>query len=343
MSPTQGAPRARKRKRKVVVYSAAEKQYCGRLLAGFAERHPDVEVDFRFNISVALHRRYLDTLAAGTPEADVMWSSAMDLQMGIVLGGGALPHASAEAHALPAGAVCRDLAYATTAEPLMTLVHRERFDVRMPAGSIGEIAGALAADPARLRGRVACYDIEANGLGFLALLHESRRRAEFDRFLDALTVCRPQIYGSNPALVGALTGGDAAICWHVLASYALRAVRAHAPLALAISNAPRLAVSRVAFIPAGAPHPDAARLFLDYLLSQDGQERLREDGLFPIREDVGPRAPAAEGAVPIRIDRDVGRLTDEALRRELLGRWRGAVGGRDAPVDVTVRVTGSDQ
>ena len=43
-----------------------------------------------------------------------------------------------------------------------------------PAGTFGEIAALIGADPARFAGQVAMPDIEANGLGFLALLGIAR-------------------------------------------------------------------------------------------------------------------------------------------------------------------------
>jgi iron(III) transport system substrate-binding protein len=307
---------------RLVLYSAAEQQYCTPLLEGFAARHPGVEIEFVFGISVALHERYLAELAAGRPGPDLFWSSAMDLQMELVLAGHAQPYRSPEARGLPQSAVYRDLACATTIEPLMTLVNRDIFDARLPAGSLAEMTAALRSAPDRFRNRVACYDIERNGLGFLALLHESRRGAELDAFLQALAACRPQTCGSNPALVEEVASGRAALGYHVLGSYALRAVRNSPSLLIAASDAAPLAVSRVAFIPCRAPHPNAARLFLDYLLSQDGQRRLGDAGLFPIRHQPGSTATAV---TPIPIDRDFEHLLDQERRHRLLSRWRAAV------------------
>ena len=311
---------------RLVIYSAAEKKYCTGLLEDFNARHPGIEVDFVFGISVALHERYLAALAAGKPEADLLRSSAMDLQMSLVLTGDALRHPSPGAHALPQGAAYRDLAYATTMEPLVTLVNRDRFDLNLAAGSLTELTAVLRSDPERFLGRIACYDIAANGLGFLALLHESRRSVDFAAFLQVLAACRPKLFGSNPPLVEEVASGRAALGFHVLASYALRATRSNPSLAIAASNTPPLAVSRVAFIPRSAPHPNAARLFLDYLLSQDGQQCLLEAGLFPICRVAGGVAPSGTDAVtPIRIDRDFGDLLDPQHRHKLLSQWRAAV------------------
>ena len=327
---------------RLVVYSAAEKKYCTALLEGFIARHPGIEIEFRDGISVALHERYLAELAAGEPEADVLWSSAMDLQMGLVLRGTALPYRSPEAHALPDGAVYRDTAYATTVEPLVTLINCERFDARIPAGSLAELTAALGSDLERFRDRLAAYDIERNGLGFLALLHESRRGADFDAFMRVLAACRPKVFGSNPALVEEVASGRSALGCHVLGSYALRAVRSNSSLAVAASNAPPLAVSRVAFISSRAPHPNAAKLFLDYLLSRDGQQRQLEAGLFPIRGERETGVPSEPDLVtPIRIDQGLGDLLDQQYRKKLLRRWQGALAGLTTSVEIPV--TGGSQ
>ena len=50
---------------------------------------------------------------------------------------------------------------------------------------------------------------------------------------------------------------------------------------------------------AGAPHPSAARLFVDYVLSKEGQELFRKLGKIPARGDVVPR---------ISIDREKVRM-----------------------------------
>ena len=117
-----------------------------------------------------------------------------------------------------------------------------------------------------------------------------------------------------------VTSGRAALGYHVLGSYAERAVRAHPVLAIAASNTPSLAVSRIAFISSRALHPNAARLFLDYLLSQDGQRHLLEAGLYPLRADRTPTK--AHAVAPIRIDRDFDALLDPQHRDALLSRWR---------------------
>ncbi len=311
---------------KVVVFSAAFRPYCEPLLAGFAASHPGIEVEFVDGISGSLHQRYLEGLARGRGEVDVLWSSAMDLQMGLVQSGHAQVCASPVAAGLPAWANYRDMAYATTLEPLVTLVNRNQFETTTCAGTLTEITAVLNARPRELRDKIACYDIESNGLGFLALLQNSVRESDFGAFMRALAAARPRMFGSNPPLVDAVASGHAALAYHVLGAFALRALRANPSLAVAPTAGARLAVSRIAFVPVSAPHPRAARRFLYYLLSPEGQRRLAESELFPLRADDSIAAELGRAALaPIAIDQGLDALLDPVRRAKLRERWQAVV------------------
>lgn len=298
---------------RLTIFSAAERRYCEPLLRGFAEDHPAVDIDFVFGISTDLHRRYLQEAAAGGATADLLWSSAMDQQMALVLEGHAQPHGVPLR--LPAGLAYRDLAVATTCEPLFALSR----DAVAPAGTPAELASLIANDPSRFRGRIAVPDIETNGLGFLAMLCWALEDSGFDEFLDALALCRPRAVGSAPALIAAMSDG-AELALHLLGSYARRAVAADPTLHIAPSAAPSLAVARIAFIPRRAANPEAASAFLAYMLSSKGQATIGEAGLYPLT--AMPERPLA----PIPLDERFSRLLDQKERASLLTRWRAALG-----------------
>ncbi len=291
---------------RITLLSAAERRYCEPLLAGFAAAHPDIEVEFVFGISTALQNQYL----GGAP-ADLIWSSAMDLQMALVLQGQAQPHGLAPD--LPPEALHRDLAIATTSEPLATLLRAPLGGPLRPAGTPAEIAALLRAEPARFRGRVVLPDIEANGLGFLAMLQWSLESPDFPALLDALAEARPRKAGSAAALVQGMESADLAL--HVLGAYARRAVAADPALSIAPSAAPPQSVARIAFIPTRAQQPDAARALLAYLVSAEGQAALDAAGLYPITRQPVP---------PIPINRGFAALLDDKARAALLIRWRAA-------------------
>jgi iron(III) transport system substrate-binding protein len=298
---------------RLTIFSAAERRYCEPLLRGYAEHHPAVDIDFVFGISTGLHRRYLQEAAAGGPTADLLWSSAMDQQMALVLEGHAQPHGVPLR--LPAGMAYRDLAVATTCEPLFTLSR----DAAAPAGTPAEIAALIASDPNRFRQRIAVPDIETNGLGFLALLRWALDDVAFDEFLDALALSMPRAVGSAPALIAAMSDG-AELALHLLGSYARRAVAANPTLHIAPSAEPSLAVARIAFVPRRAANPEAASAFLAYMLSSEGQAAIGEAGLFPLT------ATSERPLAPIPLDERFSRLLDQKERAALLTRWRAALG-----------------
>ncbi len=300
-------------RKRLTIFSAAERRYCEPLLRGFAGRHPEIDIDFVFGISTELHRRFLREAASGGPAPDLFWSSAMDQQMSLVLEGHAQPHGVK--HALPAGAAYRDLAVATTCEPLFTLTR----NAGTRAGAPAEIAALIGSDVTRFCGRIAVPDIESNGLGFLAMLWWAQEDPSFDSFLDALARCAPVAVGSAPALIAAVSDG-AELALHLLGAYAERAVAANPALNIASSALPSPAIARVAFIPRRAANPEAASAFLAYLLSADGQAAIGEAGLFPIAAKT--RWPVA----PIPLDDRFSSLLDPSLRASLLERWRAALG-----------------
>ena len=100
-------------------------------------------------------------------------------------------------------------------------------------------------------------------------------------------------------------------------------------LGLVLPNDYTLVVSRVMFILRDAPHPNAAKLWLDYVLFRRGQQIISDSGLGSIRSDVGGEftsAPSEQsiGKVikPTKVDADILTHLDAAERQKFLDRWR---------------------
>ncbi|MGE5247780.1 MAG: ABC transporter substrate-binding protein, partial [Verrucomicrobiota bacterium] len=97
-----------------------------------------------------------------------------------------------------------------------------------------------------------------------------------------------------------------------------------------------LVMSRIAIIPKAAKHPNAAKLFLDYILSERGQEILANQSLlFAIRSGVTGEATETtltrtlgKSLKPIHVGPDLLTYLDQARRLEFLKKWEQAVGGK---------------
>jgi iron(III) transport system substrate-binding protein len=90
-------------------------------------------------------------------------------------------------------------------------------------------------------------------------------------------------------------------------------------------------VSHVMLIPAKAKHPNAAKVFLDFALSRDGQKAMAESGLLAIRDDAEGEAKALKQKLGDRlkvipVDDGAAQSLAEAKRLEFLNKWQSAIG-----------------
>ncbi len=97
--------------RRVTVLAATDRIAVQPLIDDFQHRHPDYRVDYRESGTVEMYERFL---AADGNGADVLFSSAMDLQMKLVNDGYAMRYESPHAPTLPRWAVWKHEAYGAT-------------------------------------------------------------------------------------------------------------------------------------------------------------------------------------------------------------------------------------
>lgn len=317
---------------KVVLYSVTDRAVVAPLLADFEELHPRVAVEFHELTANELHERFLREAAAGKVAADVLWSPAMDLQIKLANDGFAAAYDSPEASGLPAWAVWRSEAFGTTLEPLV-FVHDER---TLPSAqapqSHADLVRLLEAQPDRFRGMMSTYDPERSGVGYLLLTQDSRIDPNFTDTVRSYGRAGTRLHISSNAMIDEIRDGKALLAVNVIGSYALEARRGAPSLTVVFPRDYVLAMSRIALIPKGAPHPEAAKVFLDYLLSARGQEVLSTRcSQFSIRADVEGETTAFSlsrelGArvKPIHVGPSLLVFLDQSKRDDFLRRWRAA-------------------
>lgn len=318
----------------VVVYATTDGAAAAPLLRDFAALYPEITVEYHHLYSTELHRRFLAESRSGA-SADVLWSSAMDLQIKLANDGHALDYRSAESDALPAWSTWHDEAYGTTYEPLGYAYDRRALSAREVPATHRELARLLRANAARFRGKIGAYDPERSGIGCLLLTQDSRLDPAFDETLRAYADVALRGYHSTIPMLDAVASGRLTVAIDVIGSYARERQHLDPNVGLVYPSDYTLVLSRIALIARNAAHPSAARVFLDYLLSQRGQEIASAAGLGTVRADVaapadapgGPRAhPAALRPIPVRPSVLV--YLDDANRQAFLRRWRRALEGK---------------
>jgi iron(III) transport system substrate-binding protein len=318
---------------KLTIYSTTDSALVQPLLKDFAALYPKIPVEYTDMNSTELYNRVISEAAAGSVAGDLLWSSAMDLQVKLANDAFAQAYATPEASHLPKWAVWRNEAYATTFEPIVFVYNKRLLKPEEVPQSHADLAKALESAPDRWKGKITSYDPERSGIGFLLITQDSRLDPNFAQTERAYGRVGVKLYTSVGAMLERIQSGEHLLGFNIFGSYALARQKKDPSLAIVYPKDYTLVMSRIALIPKNAKHPNAAKVFLDYLLSKRGQRLIAKGMLFSIRDDVEGEATASAlnkergGTLkPLPVGPSLLVYLDQAKRLEFLKQWQQALG-----------------
>jgi iron(III) transport system substrate-binding protein len=315
----------------VTIYSTTDAAVFRPVIADFRSQYPKIDVRYVELEAAPLYNRFLKETAERRPVADLLLSSAADLQVKLVNDGYAARHVSSNALALPGWARWRDEAFGFTFEPAVMVFNRRLITGRTIPRSRPELVSALSQDAAFWRGRVGTYDIARSSVGYLIASQDSRHSSEFAALWTLFRQLDVKRFETTSDLLREIESGKLVMGYNLLGSYARARQAAGAPITIVYPEDFTLAVTRTAVLPKNAPHPGPAHLFLEYLLSIRGQRVLTSRSpLSAVRQEItGPysRLGIAEATVgplrPIALSPGLLVYLDRQKRQRLLNVWRG--------------------
>lgn len=216
----------------------------------------------------------------GAETADVLVSSAVDLQVKLVNDGCALRHRSAATQALPEALNWRDEVFGITREPAVLVYNRRLVSPPEAPRSRFDLIDLLRPEDSRFAGRVATYDIEQSGLGYLFAFLDSQQATTFGALIEAFDRTGAVATCCSAEIIDGVVSGRYLIAYNVLGSYALARAAEVPDLAVVAPEDYTLLLARAALIPRGAPAPDLAGRFVDFLLSPEGQQAMAQERLI---------------------------------------------------------------
>jgi iron(III) transport system substrate-binding protein len=286
--------RAAENEGKLVIYSTTDADVARPLIDDFRAMYPKIEIEYDDLNSTELHHRFIAETQLGPDSADVLWSSAMDQQASLVSNGYALAYESPESAGLPSWAKWKDQAYATTFEPVVIVYNKNLLPAADVPRTHADVARLLSADPPRFKGKVITYDIEKSGLGFFLATQDVTASPAFWDIAQALGKAETRLSLTTDAMVKRVASGQAVMAYNVLGSYALAQARKEPALGIVFPGDYTLVMSRIVFINKKAANPNAARLWLDYVLSRRGQSVIaNRAALYAVRGDIDGETTAA--------------------------------------------------
>jgi iron(III) transport system substrate-binding protein len=259
----------------LVVYGTTDIGLMTPVLRDFQALHPGVALSYTHFITRELYERF--QRESGQPTAataDVLLSSAMDLQVKLVNDGFAQPHVSNVTGALPAWARWRNEAFGFTQEPVVLVYNTRQIAAALVPHTHVDLISFLRNPPVPMAGRVGTYDLVESALGYLLATQDVRQSQLAAALFGELGDNNVVLESSAARLLDRLESGELTLLYNMPGSYASARIAAGAPLGMVLLDDFTLVISHTVFIARRARNVAAAKLFVDYLLSQRGQQLL---------------------------------------------------------------------
>lgn len=286
--------------------------------------------------STELYNRYISENAASSTSADVLWSSAMDLQVKLVNDGLMASYDSPESANLPQWAQYQKQAYGTTFEPLAIVYNKRLIPENEVPKTRAELIKLLASQPDKFKGKLTTYDVEKSGVGFNALTQDAHLNEKVTwELVKAIGATGPKLQSSTGAMMERISSGENLIGYNIFGSYAYAKAKKDKSIGYVFPRDYTQVVSRLATISKKAKNPNAAKLWVDYLLSKRGQTLIaNQANLYAIRTDVTGETSAAgltkelgDSLKPIQIGTGLLVYLDQSKRLAFLKQWQQAIKG----------------
>jgi iron(III) transport system substrate-binding protein len=324
---------AAKKEGKVVVYSTTDTAAANFLINDFKTLYPGISVEYNDMNSTEVYNRFISEKAAGAGSADVLWSSAMDLQIKLVSEGGALAYASPEIANLPGWAVWKNEAFGTTYEPLAIVYNKRLLAGDEIPQSHADLMRVFTTKADKIKGKVTTYDIEKSGVGFMLITQDAKYNPQFWDMVKALGVAGPRFQSSAGTMMERISSGENLLGFNIFNSYAVLRAKKDPSIGIVLPKDYALVMSRVMFVSKTAKNPNAAKLWIDYILSKRGQTIIaNQSELGSIRADVEGEMTAAgyqktlgATAKPIAVGPDLLVMLDQTKRLDFLKQWQAAI------------------
>ena len=266
---------AAKAEGRVTFYSVVPQAAAQGFIDGFKKKYA-LDMDYQRLTSGPLVQRYVAELQAGTVTADALAVTDNFFFDDAAEKGWLAPVADVPATAAYP-AQFRDRTSAT----VQLLPHVLAYNTQ--AMSAAPTGWDTMADP-KWKGRLILID-PRNGFFSSVWYYELRRKYGND-FLKALLKQEPTFVQSAVQGMQQLAAGAAALCGPSFPNLLLELKSKGAPVEI-VAVEPTIAAGVYAGVPAKAPHPNAARLLMHYLMSPDGQALYNQGAVAPLGQLPG--------------------------------------------------------
>lgn len=317
---------------KVVLYSTTDIKFAKPVVDDFKTLYPKIDIEYNDMNSTELYSRYISEQASGGTSADVVWSSDMSGAMKLAKSYAAA-YKTPDIAALPANLIWDEKAYGTTYEPIVFIYNTRLIKKDEMAHTHGELAKLISGDADRFRSKVTTYDVEKSGVGFMLAVADDQDDPNYFKDLAEIAKGGLVLQTSTGTMMERVSSGENLIGYNIIGSYADDRAKKDPSIGIAIPTDYTKVISRISFISEKAAHPNASKVWLDYLLSKRGQTVMADKaGLASVREDVEGNSlgtlkkQLGDALRPIPVSLALLDNLQQDKRLAFIQKWREAIG-----------------
>jgi len=236
--------------------------------------------------------------------------------------------------ALPAWAKWRDEVVGLTYEPAVIVYNRDLVPEAQVPHSRFDLIDLLRPAENPFIGKLATYDIELSGVGYMFAFVDAQQATTFGRLIEAFGRNKVVATCCSAEIIDEVASGRFLIAYNMLGSYALARAAEDKRIGVVAPTDYTLILARAGLIPKRAQHPELARQFIDFALSEEGRRLLTESGLIvPFDAPNGLLATSEVPTLrPIALSPALLIGLDKQTQENFLALWRSSLGSAGAEV-----------
>lgn len=273
---------------RLLVYSNVAEYNWRPLIEEFHERHPSIKVEtLDLGPAEAFERFYAET-ASDKRSADMLVVAAPDAWQRLIARGGVADYASPEADKVPDWSKPSPGVYTLATDPMLLIYNKALLNKSEYPKSLSGLAKMAEANPTKWHNKITTYD--ASSHPFAYSLHwravQNNGWSEYDRLAP---FTRPESGGST--MLDKVMGGEYLAAFYtsgITVFPRMKDAGRDQILGWTLPSDGVPVMMRGIAVTEEAKNPNAARLFLDFMLSHEGQIAAGEGGMTPYRPDVSP-------------------------------------------------------
>ncbi|MCX2725568.1 ABC transporter substrate-binding protein [Roseibium salinum] len=310
----------------VLLRSTTDIAVFGPVVEAFLKSRPDIRLRFEQWGSNDLYELTRTECHDGATGADIVVSSAVHQMVRLVNEACAAPYRSRLTGQLPDALSWRDELWGITREPAVIVYNRDL----VPPGDVPrtrfDLLDLLRPFDTPYAGRIATYDIEESGLGYLFAFADAQEASTFGALQESFGRSRTVSTCCSAEIIQGVAEGRYLMAYNVLGSYAQDFQQRDERIGIVLPSDYTLVLSRALMIPKQAKNKLPAKEFLDFLLSPEGtfelQKALLISPLLETEEGTEGEGLSPTALRPIDLSPSLMVALDAMTRDAFLRRWR---------------------